>query len=201
MVLVNKISKEELYKIGEAFRDYKYEDSESGLFYCCKSDEMVKHYIMSFAKAGVKSRMVYTLENNEGYIMIKLPKNKLKISSIFTLLKGIIKSMGVKGAKQFLNDIKNAGESLESKLKKKKQKFITIEMLVVKKEFQNQGYMRKLLEFAISKSKKYNLPIILSTDGKLKLEKYRHFGFELEGIRKFKDNVFEYDLIRWEDKI
>lgn len=68
--------------------------------------------------------------------------------------------------------MKSSGESLENKLKRKNQKFIQIEMLVVKREYQNKGYMRKLIQIAFDKADELGIPCIVSTDGVLKMQKY-----------------------------
>ena len=38
---------------------------------------------------------------------------------------------------------------------------------------------------------------IVSTDGILKMKKYEHIGFEHVQDRKFKEKVYEHDLIRY----
>ena len=93
--------------------------------------------------------------------------------------------------------MKASGTSLESKLKEAHQDFVQIEMLVVKKAYQNQGYMRKLVQIAFDRADALGVPCIVSTDGILKMKKYEHIGFEHVQDRKFKEKVYEHDLIRY----
>lgn len=198
MYRVRRLSEEHLEEIARAFSDYEYEPGESGLFYHCKGIEGTRTYIKGFAQAGIENEMVYTIsKEQEGYIMISEPGGKVKLRAVKVLLSAIGRSMGWRGALAFLKDIKNAGESLEKKLKKEKTKFITIELLVVRKPYQGQGYMRRLVQIAFDKADALGVPCIVSTDGRLKVKKYEHLGFELVNIRRFKEGVCEYDLIRY----
>lgn len=195
---VKDVDGDKLDEIAEAFSDYEYEENETGLFYLCKGREGVRTYIKAFAVAGIKSGWVYTCsEKAEGYIMISEPGSKVNIPGLFGVVTGCIKAMGFKGSLQYVKDIKNAGMSLESKLKKEKKPCVQIEMLVVRKPYQNQGYMRKLIGIAFEKADKLGIPCIVSTDGRLKAEKYKHLGFEYYGARRLRGNSFEYDLIRY----
>lgn len=195
---LKKVSKEGLNEIVKAFSEYRYEDGEESLYYLCKGKKGIESYMKGFALAGIKSGWLYTSsENEEGYIMISEPDSKVSFRGMIDLVNGTIKGMGLKGAKRFLNDMKASGESLESKLKKENKKFVQIEMLVVKRKYQNQGYMRKLVQVAFDRADELNVPCIVSTDGILKMQKYEHLGFEHFQDRKFKDKVYEHDLIRY----
>lgn len=133
--------------------------------------------------------------------MISEPISKVSLLGIIDLIVGCIKGMGFKGAIQFFRDMKSSGESLETKLKNENKKFIQIEMLVIKRKYQNKGYMRKLVQIAFDRADELGVPCIVSTDGILKMKKYEHIGFEHYQDRKFKEKVYEHDLIRYPKKI
>lgn len=198
---LKNVSKESMNEITKAFSEYQYEDSEEGLYYLCKGKKGIEAYMKGFALAGIKSGWLYTIsEKQEGYIMISEPTSKVSFLGMKDLIIGSIKGMGIKGTIQFFNDMKLSGEPLESKLKKENQKFIQIEMLVVKREYQNKGYMRKLVQIAFDKADELGVPCIVSTDGILKMQKYEHLGFNHYQDRKFKEKVYEHDLIRYPKK-
>lgn len=198
---LKNVSKESMNEITKTFSEYQYEDGEEGLYYLCKGEKGIEAYMKGFALAGIKSGWLYTIsEKQEGYIMISEPTSKVSFLGMKDLIIGSIKGMGIKGAIQFFNDMKLSGESLESKLKKENQKFIQIEMLVVKREYQNKGYMRKLVQIAFDKADELGVPCIVSTDGILKMQKYEHLGFNHYQDRKFKEKVYEHDLIRYPKK-
>lgn len=195
---LHTLSKENMDKVAEAFSDYQYEPGEEGIYYLCKDKKGIKAYMKGFANAGIRSGWLYTIsEREEGYIMISEPDSKVSLRGVGSLIAGAVKGFGFGGAIQFMKDIKNAGMSLEARLKKEKKKFVQIEMLVVKKEFQNQGYMRKLIQIAFDKADQLGVPCIVSTDGNLKAQKYMHLGFELYQKRNLHGKCFEHDLIRY----
>ena len=198
---IKNVSKESMNDITKAFSEYQYEDTEEGLYYLCKGKKGIENYMKGFALAGIKSGWLYTIsENEEGYIMISEPTSKISFIGMIDLVIGCIKGMRIKGSIQFFKDMKSSGESLENKLKKENKRFIQIEMLVVKREYQNKGYMRKLVQIAFDKADELGIPCIVSTDGVLKMQKYEHLGFNHYQDRKFKERVYEHDLIRYPKK-
>ena len=198
---LKNVSKESMNEITKAFSEYQYEDNEESLYYLCNGKKGIENYMKGFALAGIKSGWLYTTsENEEGYIMISEPTSKISLIGMKDLIIGCIKGMGIKGSIQFFKDMKSSGESLENKLKKENKKFIQIEMLVVKREYQNKGYMRKLVQIAFDKADELGIPCIVSTDGFLKMLKYEHLEFNHYQDRKFKEKVYEHDLIRYPKK-
>ena len=81
-------------------------------------------------------------------------------------------------------------------MKKAKRKFIRIEMLVVRPEFQGQGHMRKMLEDVYKMADKKGVPVILDTDDKDKAARYVHLGMKLDRVRNCGERFHMYDLIR-----
>lgn len=196
-IKLKSMTDEEINSIAEAFADYEYEDGETGLFQLFPSREAVNIYMQSFVRAGLKCGWIYTTgENREGYIMISDSRSSPPISALIYVIKGCIKALGFKGSVAYAKSIKSGGESLEERMKKSKQHFIKIEMLVVTKPYQNQGYMRKLLDIAFNMSAEQKLPCILDTDGSLKRDKYVHLGMTHAGTRKIGESSCLYDLIK-----
>ena len=81
-------------------------------------------------------------------------------------------------------------------MKKAKRKFIRVEMLVVRPEFQGQGYMRQLLEDVYRIADERGVSVILDTDDKDKAGRYMHLGMNLDRVRECGDRFHMYDLIR-----
>lgn len=195
---LKSISKESLNEIVRAFSEYQYESGEESLYYLCKGKKGIEAYMRGFALAGIKSGWLYSIsENEEGYIMISDSSSKVSKIGLLYLIKGCLEGMGVRNSLQFIKDMKASGESLESKLRKEKRAYVQIEMLVVKQKYQNKGYMRKLVQIALDKVETLNAPCIVATDGVLKMKKYEHIGFDHYQDRRFKENVYEHDLIRY----
>lgn len=185
--------------IGDSFYDHDYGDREKGIAKYIDDREMMFRYMRAIFVAGVKSGTVYsTSERGEGFIMLSGSKwEKTKLGPALVMLKDIIKALGgVQNAIQFLKEVKKGGPALDDKLKKEKKDFLKVEMLVVLKEYQGQGYMRKLMEFAYEKADGYGVPCILDTDAKNKLDKYCHLGMRHVATRKVAGDCYLYDLAR-----
>lgn len=200
---VKNLSKKEIDEIcraiGDSFYDHDYGSKEKGISKYIADREMMFRYMRAIFVAGVKSGTVYTTsEQGEGYIMLSGSNcEKTKIGPAIVMIKDMIKALGGFGnAIQFMKKVKVGGIPLDDKMKKEKKDFLKVEMLVVRKEYQGQGYMRKLLEIAYEKADNYGLPCILDTDAKNKLDKYCHLGMRHVATRKLAEDCYLYDLMR-----
>lgn len=202
-VQVKNLSAEEIDEIGRAvgdsFYDHDYGEKEKGIAKYIADREMMTQYMKVFVVAGMKSGTLYaTSERGEGYIMLMGSKwEKMKFGAAIGMLKDMIKALGgFKKSLEFLNTIKKGGVALDDKLKNEKKNYLQVVMLVVRKEYQGQGYMRQLMEFAYEKADTYGVPCILDTDAKNKLDKYCHLGMEHVATRKVAADCYLYDLMR-----
>ncbi len=103
---------------------------------------------------------------------------------------------GLSNMKEFIKACYAEGSTIETRMKKAKRKFIRIEMLVVRPEFQGQGHMRNILEDVYKIAEKKGLPVILDTDDKDKAARYEHLGMKLDRVRNCGEKFHMYDLIR-----
>ena len=202
-VQVKNLSTEQIDEIaraiGDSFYDHDYGEKEKGLCKLIDDREMMFRYMKAIFVAGMKSGTLYsTSERGEGYIMLSGSKwEKMKLSPAIVMLKDMIKALGgFQRAWQFLKDIKVGGIPLDDKLKKEKKDYLKVEMLVVLKEYQGQGYMRQMMEFAYEKADTYGVPCILDTEAKNKLDKYCHLGMRHVATRKVAGDCYLYDLMR-----
>lgn len=203
MIQVKDLTKEQIdeicREIGDSFYDHDYGAREKGITKFIEDREMMFRYMRACFVASLKSGTVYsTGERGEGYIVLSGTKcDKVKISAALGMIVDVVKALGgIKEAYTFMKEMKKGGISYEDKLKKEKKDYLQVFMLVVRKEYQGQGYMRKLMEFAYEKADQYRVPCILDTDAKNKLEKYCHLGMEHVATRKIAADCFLYDLCR-----
>lgn len=103
---------------------------------------------------------------------------------------------GFQNMKQFIDACFSDGGTIETRMQKEKRKFLRIEMLVVRKEFQGQGYMRRMMDFAYALAEERRIPVILDTDDKDKASRYVHLGMKLDRVRSCGERFHMYDLIR-----
>ena len=135
--------------IADAFYDYKYNDEDRGLIKYIPSREAMYIYIGAIIRAAYKSGLLYTTsENREGYLI--LSGEGVGTIGFVDGIKMILAEKkalgGLKKMKSFVSACICEGGSIETRMKKAKRRFIRIEVLVVRPEYQRQGYMRKMVE-------------------------------------------------------
>ena len=197
MVKVTTLSEKDIEAIGEAFADYAYADGEKGMALFYKSRDDVKEYICGYVRAMLAAGCLYsTSENHEAFIAYRYSKENLPLSAGMILMKYIFRTMGFGGAMRMLKYVSKGGESYETAVKKSTKPYIFVGLVAVKKEYQGQGYMRKVLDIAFEEGRKRGCPVLLETDAVLKRDKYVHLGMENVRTRKLDDSSYLYDLVK-----
>lgn len=197
MVKITELSEQEIAEIGEAFADHVYADGEKGMGYLFGSRENVKEYICGYARAMIKGGYLYsTSENHEAFAAFRYSGEKMSPSAGIVLLKAIFKTIGLSGAIKMLKAVNSGGKSYEDIFKKTKKPYIFVGMLVVRKKYQGQGFMRKALDIAFEEGKKRHCPVLLETDAVLKRDKYVHLGMENVQTRQIGSGAYLYDLVK-----
>lgn len=197
MVKITSLSEKEIRDIGEAFADHTYADGEKGMTFLYDSRDAVRDYICGYVRAMLAAGFLYsTSEKHEAFIAFRYSKEKMPLSSGIILLKAVFSTMGFRGAVRMLRLIGKGGESYETAVKKSKQPYIFVGLVAVRKEFQGQGYMRKVLDIAFNEGRKRGCPVLLETDAVLKRDKYVHLGMENVRTRKLDDSSYLYDLVK-----
>lgn len=159
--------------------------------------DSVKEYICGYVRAMLAAGCIYsTSENHEAFVSYKYSKDKLPPSAGMILLKAVFSTLGFRGAVKMLSAIKKGGKSYEATIKKEKRPYIFVGMLVVRKQYQGQGYMRKALEIAFDEGIRRDCPVLLETDAVLKRDKYVHLGMNNIRTRKLDDSACLYDLVK-----
>jgi GNAT superfamily N-acetyltransferase len=186
-------------QIADAFYDYKYNDEDLGLVKYIKSREDMFVYMNAITQAAYNSGLLYTTsDRHEGYLM--LSGEGVGSVRFFYGIKMIMAEKkalgGFSNMKSFIKACFAEGNTIETRMKKAKRKFIRIEMLVVRPEFQGQGYMRKILEDVYKVADKRKVSVILDTDDKDKAMRYQHLGMKLDRVRNCGERFHMYDLIR-----
>lgn len=192
---VTEISKQ----IADAFYDYKYNEDDLGLVKYIKSRNDMFIYMNAITQAAYNSGLLYTTsDKREGYLMLSGEgAGSVRFFDGIKMIMAEKKALGgFSNMKAFIKACFAEGSTIETRMRKAKRKFIRIEMLVVRPEFQGQGFMRKILKDVYKVSNKENVPVILDTDDKDKAARYEHLGMKLERIRNCGDKFHMYDLIR-----
>lgn len=190
-------------EIGDSFYDHAYGrkkdgTTEYGLRKLLDSREKMYQHMKACFLAGYESGCLYsTSSRGEGYILVTCKGQDLSFQSGIRMIRAIVKNLGgLRGGIQFVRRIATGGKTYEDELKKKKIPYMNLAMLVVRKEYQGQGYMRQLMEMLYEIANEKNLAVILETDAEDKVERYEHLGMELVKTRDLGEGVFLYDLYR-----
>jgi len=201
MKKIKSLSEEKLNEIsalvGESFWEYPYEYGEGGLRSLIPSRQAMDDYMKALIIAGIESGTFYSTNGGEGYILLTDSYgNHPKFTSIMKMMINIKKALGGWGKfSEFMKTASSGSETLEQSMKKQKRNFVKVEMLIVTRDYQGKGYMRKLMNFAYLTAYRKNCSLILDTDAKSKCDRYIHLGMKLERIRQSAGFPI-YDLIR-----
>ena len=186
-------------QIADAFYDYKYNDEDLGLVKYIKSREDMFVYMNAITQAAYNSGLLYTTsDKHEGYLMLSGEgAGRVRFFDGIKMILAEKKALGgFSNMKSFIKACFAEGNTIETRMNKAKRKYIRIEMLVVRPEFQGQGYMRKILEDVYRVADKRKVSVILDTDDKDKAMRYQHLGMKLDRVRNCGERFHMYDLIR-----
>ena len=157
-------------------------------------------YMDAIVRAAYKSGVLYTTsERQEGYLMLSGEGAGGSIGFIdgMKMIMAEKKALGgFVNMKKFISACFCDGGTIETRMRKAKRKFLRIEMLVVRKEYQGRGFMRQMMEFSYHLADKKYVPVILDTDDKDKAARYEHLGMKLDRVRSCGERFHMYDLIR-----
>ena len=204
MIRLQGLSREQVQEIArqtaDAFFDYRYHDKDIGLIKYISSREAMFIYIDAIVQAAYKAGVLYTTSNRrEGYLMLSGEGAGGKIGFVdgLRMIAAENKALGGLGnMKKFISACFCDGGTIETRMRKGKRKFLRIEMLVVRKEYQGQGYMRQMMDAAYKIAGNHGVPVILDTDDLDKAARYEHLGMKLDRVRNCGERFHMYDLIR-----
>lgn len=192
---VNEISRQ----IADSFFDYKYNPADIGLVQYISTRENMFIYMNAITRAAYNAGLLYTTsEEHEGYLM--LSGDGVGAVGLIDGLKMISAEKkalgGFSNMKKFIKACFSEGGTIETRMRKAKRKFIRIEMLVVRKEHQKQGFMKQMMDYTYKLADSRSVPVILDTDDKDKSLRYQHLGMKLDRVRTGGERFHMYDLIR-----
>ncbi len=203
MIKLKNLSEAQLdeisHQIADSFYEHSYNKNDKGLRMFIRTRENMFTYMNAIVRAAYKTGLLYTTsERHEGYVTLSgdgFPKIGLTdglkmISAEKKALGGFICMI------YFVKACFSDGGMIESRMKKDKRKYIRIEMFVVRREYQKQGYMKKMLDDVFRTARHRGVPVILETDDRDKCSRYVHLGMKLDRVRNCGNGLYMYDLIK-----
>lgn len=195
-----KLTEEEMREFAEVFAYYDYGDEEIGMvpYYPGYPDRTsLVNYLVAMIKTANDYDGIYaTSENKEGIIILTDSTHPYPGTAMLKMLWRMARALGFRNFGAIVKKFQAGGASLEKTYRDNKKQFVQIELLAIKKEYQGKGYMRPLVETAFEMGEQNNLPVIVSTDAKLKKDKYAHIGMKHINTRTLGEKSYMYDLVR-----
>ena len=196
MIKLQGLNEEQLREISrqiaDAFYDYTYNEADLGLIKYITSRENMFTYMHAIVRAAYRSGVLYTTsDRREGYLMLsgEGAGGAIGFMDGMKMIAAEKNALGgFRNMKKFIDACFSDGGSIETRMRKQKRKFLRIEMLVVRKEFQGQGYMRQMMDYAYALADKRKVPVILDTDDRDKASRYEHLGMKLDRVRSCVDH-------------
>lgn len=183
-------------EIAEAYADYRFRSGEKSIFSVFGSRDKILRYLEMSIRTALKSGWIYSVgDNREAYIAISYSDSHPPLHIMLSFPFRAMKAVGIRSLYDLSQLLKNGGLSLADRMKKNGEKFLSVEMLCVRKEYQGKGYMRMAMEEVFSLADEKRLPVVLETDETLKADKYRHLGMQLEGVRRFTHEIALYEMV------
>ena len=77
--------------------------------------------------------------------------------------------------------------------------YVAVSMVVVMREYQGKGYMKRILEHPFSEAAREGIPCVLDTDTELKVAKYTKCGMKNTAKKQLKSGQYLYTMEYRED--
>ncbi len=195
-----KLTETEIREFAEVFAYYDYGNEEIGMvpFYPGYPDrsKLINYLVAMISVANEYDAIYATSDKKEGIVILTDTTHPFPGSASVKMMWRMVRALGLKNFNDIIKKFQAGGASLEKTYRDNKKQFVQIELLAIKKEHQGKGLMRSLVETAFEVAKQGNLPVIVSTDAKLKKDKYEHIGMKHVNTRTLGEKSFMYDLVR-----
>ena len=188
-------------QMADAFLDYDWTQGNLGM--CEYLDrEHFYRFIRGYFELAVRNGSLYcAADHGEGYMIFETPETKGSFAGSLLQLKWMLSAYGLsKGIRQ-IREIMRSGTYLALEMKRAKKPFTKIEFIAVTKNYQGQGYMRKMMDYAFAESDRRGLPCILTTDDEKKVKIYEHFGMGMVKKHFISNNAAYYEMLREPNEI
>ena len=196
MKKVTIMNDSEIRELAETYADYRFRPEEKSIFSVFGTRDRILRYLEMSIWTALKSGWIYSIgDNKEAYVAISYSDSHPPFHIMLSFPFRAMKAVGTRPLYDLFQLLKNGGPSLADRMKKRGERFLNVEMLCVRKEYQGKGYMRKTMEEVFKLAKEKRLPIVLETDETIKADKYRHLGMEQEGIRHLTPEIAFYEMI------
>ena len=118
---VTTLDERSIHDIGHAFGYYDYGE-ETGMSAAFSGKEATANYICAYVRGMLQGGFLHTTSGQgEGYIVYKLPKEKMGLKTMWPIACGMLHNSTLKRLLQFGIAIKRGGASLQGRMDKEKK--------------------------------------------------------------------------------
>ena len=154
-----------------------------------KAFEIMTEY---FYNSGV---LYTTSDNHEGFLAYWRKSTKIKLKPALHMVGRMLREMSFRSVRI----VAGSSEELYAKVYKKEKDYVAVSMVVVLREYQGKGYMKKILEHPFSEAAREGIPCVLDTDTELKVAKYTKCGMKNTAKKQLKSGQYLYTMEYRED--
>ena len=123
---VTTLDERSIHDIGHAFGYYDYGE-ETGMSAAFSGKEATANYICAYVRGMLQGGFLHTTsEQGEGYIVYKLPKEKMGLKTMWPIACGMLHNSTLKRLLQFGIAIKRGGASLQGRMDKEKNPIFSL---------------------------------------------------------------------------
>ena len=193
MICLHQITKEHLEDIARAFAASF--SSDDGIIPACMNEEEAFHYFFITLDAYQKRGKLYALSEKEEAYCVYYRKNKgLPWYMDLVLMYRYMRAIPARVMQKML--VVRQGWTDYTVYHFDTKDFVDVCLVCVRREYQGQGYLRKLLAQPFAEAAEAGIPCILDTDTPLKAAKYGHAGMRIEKDAVLKSGIHMYTMIR-----
>lgn len=190
MMKCENLSQEDIQRIGgwvsEAFL------GEKGCFSVLPKEVGVKMFTCIVKTCYECGHLYTTSENQEGFCVYWTKKERPGFWPQMKMVMEMATSIPLKVG-FLLKDSQNNWKPTEKRYKKAKD-FVEVFLIAVRKEYQGQGYFRKMLEEPFALAEEKGTICVLDTDSDVKAAKYEHVGMHIIDKKKQKSGIEMFAL-------
>lgn len=183
-------------KIARAYLEYQFREGEKSIFSLLGDEKAVIAYLKAGIKTLSRCGWLHRSEGGEAWIAIDFSDDRVPFSAMLSNLAQAVRAVGLCRLARLAKLRNGDRKPLAAAMRRAGKPFVHVEMLCVLPQWQKQGWMRRLTEYAFSIADERGLDCVLETDESAKAEMYMHLGMRLAQIRRVSSEIAFYDLIR-----
>lgn len=192
MICLKDIGEDHLENIAYAFAEAF--TAEEGTVYRSMDMYAAQQYFLIMLRQYSKTGLLYALsENEEGYCVYHRKNSGLPWYRDMLLTWHFLTRLPMQALQKMI--IARHGWQDYTISHAHDADYIDVSLVMVRREYQGQGYLRKLLQEPFRLADELGIPVILDTDSEVKAAKYEHVGMHADKDLILESGVHMFTMI------